>query len=334
MSGLVDYGSSDEEDDDIVNKGLEGISAKIGTQFQVESSAAIRAEGTIIPQIASLEHSSRVKGYKSHDNPSQQREAQSAPAHEIFEQTIEVGPMVGPSGLPESAIPKNGAASRSQSPYTSTRSMIRDHTLPPIPNLDIPPSPPGSPSASTDAKFAHFLQLKKQGIHFNEKLARSSALKNPSLLQKLMDFAGIDEKAQYASTLPQGIWDPNAFPAWAYKEELAKSQQEVLKWKEEEKAKVLRDALDFVPATKSGDFSRGGTPGLSAEGRAIKGSAAERVMAGLDRERKRSPLVYEGMKRKDCERRGGRKDTRNDGQRSRDRSRSRSPRRRRESRSR
>ena len=31
----------------------------------------------------------------------------------------------------------------------------------------------------TNARFKHFLELKKQRIHFNEKLARSSALKNP-----------------------------------------------------------------------------------------------------------------------------------------------------------
>jgi len=140
-----------------------------------------------------------------------------------------------------------------------------------------------------------------------------------------MGFAGIDEKGQYASTIPKDIWDPQAFPTWAYKEELAKSQQEVLKRKEDEKAKIQREAVDFVPAAASGDSSRGVTPAGNTAGRNLKGSAAERVMAGLDREKSRSPQVHEGRKRTQYERRGGRyEDYRN-----RDRSRSRSPRRRR-----
>ncbi|KAI9850453.1 MAG: Proteasome subunit beta type-7 [Thelocarpon superellum] len=124
-----------------------------------------------------------------------------------------------------------------------------------LPNLDIPPSPPGSPPASTTAKFTNFLELKKKGIHFNDKLAQSSALKNPSLLAKLMGFAGVDDKAQYASSLPTSVWDPDAFPAWAYKDALAKSQKDLQKQLEEEKAQ--RQALEFVPAAAPDDSGRG-----------------------------------------------------------------------------
>jgi hypothetical protein len=215
--------------------------------------------------------------------------------------------------------------SRPSSPYSLSRSLIRDLTLPPYPDLNIPPSPPGSPPPITTAKFVHFLELKKQGIHFNEKLAKSSALKNPSLLQKLMGFAGIEGQAQYATTLPKEIWDPEDFPTWGYKEELAKSQQEITKRLEEVRARELRETIDFVPATASRESSRGGTPGLSSGGKSLGRSAAERVMAGLDRERTRSPLVYDGGKRRETERRGGR---------IRDRSRSRSRDRRKRSRSR
>ncbi len=145
-----------------------------------------------------------------------------------------------------------------------------------------------------------------------------------------MGFAGIDEQAQYATTLPKEIWDPSGFPKWAYKDELAKSQQAVLKRREEEKAKAQREAVEFVPATASADSSRSATPGTFGSGRGTKASTAERVMAGLDRGKVKSPLVAEGPKRRDLERRAGR----NDGYRSRNRSRSRSPGRRRRSRSR
>jgi hypothetical protein len=182
-----------------------------------------------------------------------------------------------------------------QSPYSANRALMRDLTLPTVPNYDIPPSPPGSPDARANTKFKHFLNLKQQGIHFNGKLAKSSALKNPSLMQKLMDFSGIDEEDQYATTLSKDLWDPNGFPEYAYKEELAKSQQEIRKKLEEKKTRGQRDAVEFVPATASGESSRSGTPGSS--GRTGPKSAAERVLSGLDRVRSSSPQV-QNLKRK------------------------------------
>jgi hypothetical protein len=212
-----------------------------------------------------------------------------------------VGPTLGPPDSEAAYMPSPAAdaePSTPQSPYSANRARLRQLTLPSIPNLEIPDSPPGSPPATTNSKFSHFLELKKQGVHFNEKLAKSSALKNPSMMQKLMDFADIDEASQYASTLPKELWDPNGFPEWAYKEELAKSQQKILKKREEEKTRGQRESVEFVPATASGDSSRSGTPGASAGGRVGPKSAAERVMAGLDRGKSTSPAVHTGMKRK------------------------------------
>jgi hypothetical protein len=212
-----------------------------------------------------------------------------------------VGPSLGPS---EPAEPYRQSPLTEEedpvplSPYSANRARLRQLTLPPLPNLEIPDSPSGSPSASINAKFAHFLELKNQGVHFNEKLAKSSALKNPSMMQKLLDFSDIDDAAQYSSTLSKELWDPEVFPEWAYKEELATSQQRLLKKKEEEKARGRRESVDFVPATASGDSSRSGTPGTSGVGRFGPKSTAERVMAGLDRGRSTSPAVQAGMKRK------------------------------------
>lgn len=111
-----------------------------------------------------------------------------------------------------------------------------------------------------------------------------------------MDFSGITEAGQYATTLSKDLWDPNVFPEYAYKEELAKSQQKVLKRKEDEKARGQRDNVDFVPASPSGDpINRNGTSG--AGGKASQKSAAERIMAGLDRTHSSSPRV-QGVKRK------------------------------------
>lgn len=224
--------------------------------------------------------------------------------------------------MPESPDSSNGALSAPGSPYSHARQLIHSLTLPPLPNVSIPPSPPGSPRPSTSAKIDRFLELKSQGIHFNAKLASSSALKNPSLLQNLMKFAGIDELDQYSSALPSELSPipEGGFPKLAYVEELAKSQQEILKRKEMEK---LGERREFVVA--SAPSSGSGTP--QSGGRIVsKGSATERVMAGLDRERTRSPQVAIGTGRKDTEQRVSRFDDRN----GRRRSRSRSPKRRRD----
>jgi hypothetical protein len=178
-----------------------------------------------------------------------------------------------------------------QSPYSANRALLRDLTLPTVPKYDIRQSPTGSPITSTNIKFKHFLDLKKQDVHFNEKLSRSTALKNPSLMQKLMDFSDIDEASQYATTLANELWNPGSFPEFAYKEELSKNQQRILKIREDEKIRGQRESVEFVPATASSESSKNGTPRLGQK------SAAERIMAGLDRGRSNSPQV-QGTKRK------------------------------------
>ena len=220
--------------------------------------------------------------------------------------TIASEELVGPAGPPPSTVPEDNTFSEPSSPYTSQRATIRNLTLPTNPNLDIPPSPPGSPAPGADQKFAHFLRLKQQGVHFNAKLATSSALKNPSLLPKLMEFAGVKDQQQYATTLPVDLWNPERFPDFAYKEELAKSQKEISKRKEEEKAKAIREGIEFVSATDSRQPGRGATPGIGAGSKATRGSAAERVMAGLDRDRTSSPKIGAAGPKKEMERRGGR----------------------------
>jgi hypothetical protein len=71
-----------------------------------------------------------------------------------------------------------------------------------------------------------------------------------------MDFAGISEEEQYASTLPESLSVPTVFPPWAYVEELRASQKRILKAKEQEKSGAPRE---FVPA-RSATTSRTSTP--------------------------------------------------------------------------
>lgn len=157
------------------------------------------------------------------------------------------GPVLGP------AHEGTGAPEVFDEQSSASRTVVHDLTLPPVPNLDIPPSPPGSPSPSANAKFAHFLTLKKQDVHFNEKLAGSVSLKNPSLLRKMMEHAGIDHQAQYFSSLPPELWSTTDLPNWGYKEELLKAQRELNTRAEEGRLQGQRDTIEFVSdSTRSG----------------------------------------------------------------------------------
>ncbi|KAL2003445.1 hypothetical protein VTN02DRAFT_3756 [Thermoascus thermophilus] len=209
-------------------------------------------------------------------------------------------PVIGPLKPQKAASPpREHPLSGQSSPFSASRSLIHDLTLPPIPNLDIPPSPPGSPNPALNNKFEHFLSLKKQGVHFNEKLTKSSSLKNPSLLTKMRWHAGIDDQAQYATSIPSELWDVSALPTWGFKEELLKSQQELRRKTEERRAAGQRESIDFVPAQIPAGSSRGGTPSSGK----LKPSAAERVIAGLSRDQTKSPADSDSGKGGTAERR-------------------------------
>jgi hypothetical protein len=147
------------------------------------------------------------------------------------------------------------------SPYSANRAMLHQLTLPTVPDLDIPPSPPpGSPSsdirrAALTAKFDKFLELKRtKGVHFNARISDSRAFRNPEQTDKLLSFVGIDAKfdkdsgaagaSQYATTLPAELWDPAGFPAWAFRGQLRRAQEKVSK----ERARAHGESVQFVPA--------------------------------------------------------------------------------------
>ncbi|PKY04006.1 hypothetical protein P168DRAFT_290131 [Aspergillus campestris IBT 28561] len=158
------------------------------------------------------------------------------------------GPILGPSHEDtQSTI--SASLNGQTSPFPPPRALIHDLTLPPVPNLEIPPSPPGTPPPAANAKFSHFLSLKSRGTHFNEKLAASSSLRNPSLLKKLMEHAGIDDQAQYSTSLPPDLWCISDLPGWGFKEELLKAQKKTQDTAEKKQAAGQKGTVDFVVAT-------------------------------------------------------------------------------------
>lgn len=123
--------------------------------------------------------------------------------------------------------------------------------MPPVPNFDIPDAPSPPPQNSEDAatlaavakQFERFLELKKQGVHFNERLQNSTSLRNPSLLPKLMAFAEIEEVECYESTLPVELAVPAKLPEDCYVESLVRVNE-----RREKRRLAEREKVEFVPA--------------------------------------------------------------------------------------
>ncbi|KAL9636489.1 MAG: hypothetical protein Q9164_002788 [Protoblastenia rupestris] len=287
MSGLVDYGSSDEEEQEIerVDSRRE-ISPKRDTHHGSLNPAHSRSTShpVVVADTKLIPIESNTNGISTPPP------APSTHSEDLSTSTPRDGPTLGPSlGSPQPSNSDLETASTPTSPYTRTRSALRSLTLPQCPELDIPSAAGSSPPRGLDEKIVHFLSLKKRGVHFNGKLASSSALKNPSLLPKLMAAAGLDGdgegggKVEYVTTLPSELWDPSGWPAWAYAEGLDRSQKEIATRKEGE---GLGKQREFVAGT-SDDRLQGSrnTVGLNA---------AERVMAGLDGEGRNSTAAADG----------------------------------------
>ncbi|GAB7357218.1 hypothetical protein MBLNU459_g8199t1 [Dothideomycetes sp. NU459] len=267
--GLGDYGSSDED---------EGVVAPQPPPPHPQPSIATTTRPGPDLAEASSSKTSQPFAKPVADGTLQARQAQpDAPPGPSL------GPAPGPAAMPpdlaegDDDLPQDDGAVPT-SPYTADRLLVRNLTMPPVPNFDIPPSPPGSPPPTTTARFGRFLELKKKGVHFNERLSQSAALRNPGLLSKLMDFAGISTEDQYATSLPEAVAPRSNFPEWAYADNLVAAHKKIAKKREEERAKMHRDSVDFVPAK---EMQKGG----SSTGRKSRFGDVER----RERRRSRSP---------------------------------------------
>jgi hypothetical protein len=182
--------------------------------------------------------------------PPEKEEVPSA-AH-ISENTS--GPALGPTRGPV-AQPNVEESERLQDiarpepSQPSSRQAIHEFTYPLNRNHEIPPSPPGSPAPGSTAKFEKWLEHKKKGLHFNQKLQSNSGFHNPGYLQSSLKKLGLTQEDEYGSTLPPDVAVPAIFPEWAYVEQLTESQKKITKEREAKIAKGQRSAVEFVPAS-------------------------------------------------------------------------------------
>ncbi|KAI1045926.1 hypothetical protein LB505_007985 [Fusarium chuoi] len=228
MAGLVEYASSDDEEE------MQEVESTLSQNKQRVNTTDNKQQDREVTE-------------KTNTSASEYKSLEDVPIAPIQQNAAPLGPFLPP--MEGAVVDDQDPASRPASPYSSNRALLRDLTLPSAPNLNIPPSPPGSPPPGTNEKFEKFLELKKKGTHFNAKLEQSTALKNPSLMDKLMRFVEVDEHSQYSTTLATDLWNPAAFPEWAFKEKLRKSHDKLLKDREAEKTTGTRTTVEFVPSS-------------------------------------------------------------------------------------
>ncbi|UNI21078.1 hypothetical protein JDV02_007098 [Purpureocillium takamizusanense] len=254
MSGLVAYASSDDEGDDeqLTHEEQAPTTEDVPDRTVNRGRAvATSSSSAALPPVAAEEQI---------PNTAVADTEPSAPAiAAVTQSAVPLGPSLPPAEQQEDPVAddEDGTGAPS-SPYTATRALIHDLTLPAIPNLDIPPSPPGSPPARATKTFEQFLKLKKTGTHFNAKLQNSTALKNPSVTDKLMDYAGLDGVRQYETTLPLDLWNPAAFPDTAYVDRLKQAREKLARRMESGKLSGGRSTVDFVPASMPSPGAAGG----------------------------------------------------------------------------
>ncbi|KAI5861710.1 hypothetical protein GGS23DRAFT_611316 [Durotheca rogersii] len=172
------------------------------------------------------------------------------------------------------------------SPYSATRALVRDLTLPAVPNTDAPGEPGGAAAAAaaTTAKMERFLALKRGGTHFNERVARMAAQRNPAQTDKLLAFAGAAAPAaQYRAALAPDLGlgrapaDPAAaFPPWAYYEPLRHARA---------RARPRGAAVEFVASAEIAPAPDAGSSNPHQGSVSSQGSGVPRPAPGKRRTR-------------------------------------------------
>ncbi|KAI9651962.1 MAG: hypothetical protein M1831_007465 [Alyxoria varia] len=294
MSTLVGYSSSDNEAEEQPHQHREKESRlkRLKLGLVVKQIDLVRVKINFLMSTPNPIYLDGTSELQASTASNQGIEQSSRHQHAASSGSPTLGPSAGPAVQPRQKVE---SADQYDGEPATIQQLLHSLTLPPIPNVSIPPSPTGSPLPSATAKVNRFLDLKAKGVHFNDKLSSSAKIRNPNLLPSLMEFAGINQQYdQYASTLPEDVAaiPKHGFPKEAYVEELGKKQQELSTKRAEENKKL--GGLEFVssgsvqgqqvPDTSAGPAFRG----LASSG---KGSAAERVMAGLNTSRTATPSV-------------------------------------------
>ncbi|KAL7008132.1 hypothetical protein EMMF5_002314 [Cystobasidiomycetes sp. EMM_F5] len=112
-----------------------------------------------------------------------------------------------------------------------------------------PPSPDIGPDPTLDAKLRHFHSLRAQGIRFNATLQANKSFRNPSILQKLVDFVAVDEKK---SAFPAQVWESSAgMGADAWADAIAETQKQKSEERQKAQERGKRSNIEFESSSQS-----------------------------------------------------------------------------------
>ncbi|TPX37503.1 hypothetical protein SmJEL517_g00724 [Synchytrium microbalum] len=112
--------------------------------------------------------------------------------------------------------------SSTETRFESLRAILKPPAIEGQESYGIPPEPDAECDPDLEAKFENWMNLKLNGMHFNTRLTKTHAFRNPSIMSKMIEFQGLDE---YGSNFPKDMFDPHGFPPEAFVDELEKAQR-------------------------------------------------------------------------------------------------------------
>ncbi|PVU98717.1 hypothetical protein BB559_001323 [Furculomyces boomerangus] len=108
--------------------------------------------------------------------------------------------------------------------------------------------PEGECDKALNEKFKHWLDLKKQGYHFNEQLQRNKNFRNPNIYTKFLEHLDIKETG---TNFPKDIFDPDRFPDNIYYDKLNEQRTINEQKRVQEKQQFgKRSNIDFITENK------------------------------------------------------------------------------------
>ena len=164
--------------------------------------------------------------------------------------------MVDESG---SSLPTNETETSETQDGEENTSMNTDSNVPPLylctTDVILPPEPPAKCSKTLQNKIVNLLQKRaSSGVDLNSSLQSRKDLRNPSILEKLVQFCDLQE---FGTNYPEHIYNPNEFTEESMYDNLYLQQQNAKKEK-------IRNTIEFVKGTKKAMSVAAATASMAA----------------------------------------------------------------------
>ncbi|GAA99239.1 uncharacterized protein L969DRAFT_93701 [Mixia osmundae IAM 14324] len=245
MPGLVGYGSSDGEPDDVqVPSPKQASIAAVQTITSDTARSTPERVNTPTRLLAGVRIPSNQVGSGSSLQISSVPQAtrSSAKKQSNGSRPPSTSPPVQRVGSPDGT--RGSPRVIQDTPKLAAGLLSDERRLALLQRMGVDPSSSAEPVSETlEAKLATFHELKSTGIHFNDTLVRNKAFRNPHILSKLVDFLNIDEKT---SNFPKSVWDAqHGLPPEASASRIAEAQKRRAEERTAAQAPGKRSAIAF-----------------------------------------------------------------------------------------